>query len=59
MVPKESAVSRIKNYSTELNTSLYHILCTIKMSEVALFYITIFLDGDLSGQVSLAEFEHG
>lgn len=28
------------------------------MSEVALFHITVFLDGDLSRQVSLAEFEH-
>lgn len=29
------------------------------MSKVALFYIIIFLDHDLSRQVRLAEFEHG
>ena len=38
---------------------LYHISYTIKMSEVALFYITVFLDGDLSGQNRLAEFKQG
>jgi hypothetical protein len=38
---------------------LYHISYPIKMSEVALFHITIFFDGDLSRQVRLAEFEHG
>lgn len=37
----------------------YHISYIIKMSKVALFYITICLDGDLSRQVRLAEFEHG
>lgn len=29
------------------------------MSEVALFYISVSLDGDLSGKVGLAELEHG
>lgn len=29
------------------------------MSELAQFHSTVLLDGDLSGQVSLAEFEHG
>lgn len=38
---------------------LYHISHTIKMSEVALLYITVFLDGDLSEQNRLAEFKHG
>lgn len=58
MVPKESAILKIKNYYKELNTSCY-ISCTIKMSKVALLYITIYLDGDLSRQVRLAVFEDG
>lgn len=44
MVPKESAISKIKNYYKELNI-VYHISYTIKMSAVPLFYITVFLGG--------------
>lgn len=29
------------------------------MPEVALFYVTIFLEGNLSGKVRLAEYEYG
>lgn len=38
---------------------LYHISHTIKMSGVALLYITALLDGDLFEQSRLAEFKHG